>query len=53
MCIVFGTLGTIVAIHKNLESAEFLKGVRQGMSTNVTEYLQCKIVVRTSDMQTV
>ena len=36
-CFVF--LGTVVAIHNNLESTEFLKGVRQGMSSNITEYL--------------
>ena len=28
-----------MAIHKDLESTEFLKGVRQGMSSNITEYL--------------
>ena len=31
-----------MAIHKNLEASDFLKGVSQEMSTNVTEYLQCK-----------
>ena len=31
-----------MAIHKYLKSTEFLKGVRQEMSTTITEYLQCK-----------